>query len=205
MNKLFLLFLFISCGINNVKQEKYVNGPSETKSKSDSALYHCIPKSDSIIDARNSVRYVVIDTFYTVKIRLDGLDTLLPYKFNCLVPEGLVPSVYSFSNNSFCLLRGAGFDYQEFTISYVEDNKIVLKYLETAIVADLKREIVAYRSGNASDSIVVENFVSGQKKAFSLPQEQQNLSIYKGVFKENNLVLFFSDDTQIKFVIPGAI
>lgn len=65
-----------------------------------------------------------------------------------------------------CLVRGFGQHYRQFIISYINENKIIIKYYETALTTDIDKAIVEYKDENRQEEIIVENIRSGSQKTF---------------------------------------
>jgi hypothetical protein len=195
--------MLFSCANNADYNHKNKNITEEGQSgKNDTSLRKCILERDTLIDSENSIKYVIIDSFYTLKIQVGGLDTLLPYHFNCSVPRGLVPSFYSFYKNIICLIKGAGQHYREFTICYVNDDRIILKKYETALAADLKSDIVIYQSYDNPENIIVENITTENKKIFTIPSRYATLGISNALINKGKLQLKFSDGKVLSLNLP---
>jgi hypothetical protein len=130
---------------------------------------------------------------------VNGLDTLLPYKFDCNTPKGLIPTFYSYHKGMFCLIRGSAFDYREFVLVYESEGEIILKNYETALVADLKRNLVVYRNYKQPEKIEVENIKTGKKKVFLVPNEMISAGIPNVFFLKNGISLIYSNGRKFHF------
>lgn len=194
IHKLFFILFsiaLISCSGNKINDVKSIS-----KSKADSIgnpLKRCILEKDTIFDNGNSIRYVVFDSFYTVQIKLNGEDTLLPYQFNCSVPRGLVPSFHSFYNNIICLIRGYGFNYRAFTICYNDSDQIVIKDYETALATDLRNDIVVYQDTSNSSNIIIQKIHNEQRKIIQIPKSFQNTNVVNTEIKGPKVIINFAD------------
>lgn len=167
----------------------------------DSMLRHCIPEKDTLFNDGNFIKYVIIDTFYTLQIQVGAIDTLLSYQFNCSVPRGLVPSLYSYYKSIICLIRGTGQHYREFLICYSDSNKIIVNKYETALAANLADNIVAYQSVDSSQNVYIENIKTGKKKSFVIPSKFSSTNISQAIIKDNKLFLHFSDERGLEFLL----
>lgn len=199
---LFVGALLCSCGneVNSSRKAKRTATESDII-RSETSLRRCIGETDTLIDFRNSIRYVVVDTFYTIELKVGGLDTLLPYQFNCSVPRGLVPAFHSFYGNIICLIRGHGFDHREFLIGYVDSGQIVLKQYETALAVDLENEIVVYRDYDKPEHVIVERIKGGGRKIFVIPSSVTASGLPTATILRKNLELKFSDGRVINFTL----
>jgi hypothetical protein len=190
--------MFFSC-TNGVDNRNKSSSIEKDIKKNDTSLRKCILEKDTMIDHKNLIKYVIVDSFYTLKIQVGGLDTLLPYQFDCSVPRGLVPSFYSFFKNTVCLIKGTGQHYREFIICYVENNRIIIKHYETALATDLQNDIVVYQNPDTTKKIYVANIKGVSKKIFNLPAVYAGLPITKTTITKNTLSLIFSNDKKVIF------
>jgi hypothetical protein len=190
-----LLILLFSC--KEKKEDKDLKTPVVSEKKTappiEADIRKCIDNSDTLLDNNTSVKYVVVDTSFTVKLTIDGIDTLLGYRFDCRVPGGLVPELQQSYNNKLCLLRGSGQHYREYLIAYTEKGKINIKYYEIALATDLKNDLVVYQDYDSLTNVVIENFKTGKKKIIVLPDIYSPPFIINSSIKRNILRLEFSD------------
>jgi hypothetical protein len=128
-----------------------------------------------------------------LKLQVAGFDTLLPYQFNCSVPKGLVPTFYAFYKNIICLIKGAGQNYREFTICYLNDSKLVIKKYETALATDLRSDIVVYQNYSNPENILAEHIKTGSKKTFIIPLKYRKAGIASTLINNGDIELRFSD------------
>ncbi|MDF2188426.1 hypothetical protein [Paraflavitalea sp. CAU 1676] len=174
----------------------------KVESKYDTSLLRgCIPQRDTVVDKNNSMQYIIVDSFYTVKLKVGGIDTLLSYRFDCSVPRGLVPAFHSYSKNMICLIRGSGQHYREFIISYAEDNKIIIKQFETALATDMDNTTVVYQDYSEREKIIVENIRNGRRKTFKIPSKYIT-DMPRSSISNGKLKLAFSDENVISFSLP---
>jgi len=203
MNKLILAAIFLLYNYCIQHSCKYTDTTKSQVNKknflADTTLKQCISEKDTTIDNANSVSYVIIDSFYTLKVKVGGLDTLLPYQFNCSVPRGLVPSFHSYFNNTIGLIRGHGFDHREFIVAYVNDNLVTLKQYETALAMDLENDIVVYRDYNHLEKVIVEGIKKEGKKTFIIPSKFATAEISHATITKGTLRLQFSDGNATNF------
>jgi hypothetical protein len=99
----------------------------------------------------------------------------------------------------FCLIRGSAFDYREFVLVYESEGEIILKNYETALVADLKRNLVVYRNYKQPEKIEVENIKTGKKKVFLVPNEMISAGIPNVFFLKNGISLIYSNGRKFHF------
>jgi len=199
---IFAIFVTVISCTNQTSDNSSSNGlATKRPSIKDTLLQQCIHENDTIINEANAVNYVIIDSFYTLKVKIGGLDTLLPYQFDCSVPRGLVPSIHSYYKNTICLMRGHGFDYREFVIGYVNNNQIVLKQYEIGLIADLKNDIVVYRNYNQLEKIIVEDIKKENKKTFIIPSNLATTGISSAAILKGRLQVKFSDGRVTTFAL----
>lgn len=192
--------IFFACNFN-AREMKADNNNQRPLQHSDTSLRQCILEKDTLLDDDNFIKYIIIDTFYTLKIQVGGLDTLLPYRFTCSVPRGLVPSFYSFYRNTICLIRGTGQHYREFTICYNENNHIVINKYETALATSLEKGIVVYQNYDSLQLINVENIRTKEKRTFTIPAKFLSSNISQTIIKSNKLLLKFTDNKEVEFLL----
>lgn len=184
----------LSCIYRSTNQKQEKNNPSSNQAvKSETDLNFCMPKIDTIIDGKNAINLVPFDTFYTVKIKVEGIDTSLSYKFNCLTAKGLVPTLYSFYEGTLCLIAGSGFDYRQFTIAYAYGNKVKLKDYETALATDLKNDLVVYKDYDHPEKLIVQDFKTDAKKEFIIPSKFTISEIPEAVVEHGKVQLRYSN------------
>jgi hypothetical protein len=201
----FLLFLSGSCANSTQDSAKESASLIKVENRNDTLLLkECIPQKDTFIDNSNSVRYVIVDSFYTVKVRVGGIDTVLGYQFNCSVPRGLVPVLHSYSKNMIGLIKGSGQHYREFIIIYVNNRRVIIKNYETALATDMGNNIVVYRNEEDQGKIVVENIKNGNKRMFIVP-EKYITEVPRSSISKGKLRLTFSDDSVFSFSLPGKL
>jgi hypothetical protein len=142
----------------------------------------------------------VVDSFYTFKIELNGIDsTLTGYQFDCSTAPVLVPILYAVSDSAICLRRASGQDYKEFLVAYNESNKLVIKNYETALTTQLNNNLVIYQDEETSD-IVKTNFRTDNTRRISLPKQYcLPVRITKAniLTSSNQLRLEFSNDKKL--------
>src|SRR5688500_9983110 len=115
-----ILLLFTSCvnrSIDKKITEKEVPGFS-SENRTNSTLKECMPRNDTDINSNTSIKYIIIDSSFTIKLKINDIDTTLDYRFNCTAPPGLVPVIHSHYKNMICMLRGGGQHFREFVIAY---------------------------------------------------------------------------------------
>lgn len=204
MNKHIILVIissiFFSCAnkVDSSKKNKD-NIIKEHLRGNDTSLRKCILEKDTLIDEINSVKYVVVDSFYTLKIQVGGLDTILPYQFNCSVPRGLVPSFHSFYKNTICLIKGAGQHFKVFTICYADSNRIIVKEYETALTTDLRNDIVVYQNYDSPEIVNIEHIRTKSRKVFTIPSRFLSKIVSKATIEKQKLTLKFSDNKEFYF------
>jgi len=160
-----LIALLFSCN-SAVKKD----APTSLELRKD-LIAKCINENDTVINSKTSVEYVVVDSFYTFKIELNGIDsTLTDYKFDCSTAPLLVPALYAVSDSAICLRSTTGQDYKDFLIAYPNNDKLVIKNYEMALVAQLSNNVVIYQDEKTSD-IVKANFRTDNTQHISLPKQ----------------------------------
>ncbi|PSK93099.1 hypothetical protein [Taibaiella chishuiensis] len=162
-------------------------------------LEDCIYRKDTLFDATSSLKYVIRDTFYDVRVQLENKDTMLGYRFDCTVPQGLVPAFYAYHKHTLCLLRGSGQSYREFTICYIHDGRMMVKYYETALAAKLEEDLVVYQDYNEPRKIIMEDIRTEQQKIVKLPGSLTNTAIIRTRISKNKLVIELANEQQITF------
>lgn len=181
------------------------NTPSTAKNEEDKRILkdsiaarvkNCIPPDTSIKTV--GVRYFDRDSVFQVQVWIEKYDTILPTYFDCNIPFGLVPIIYSVSNDIVCLLKGYGQNYRIFIICYLEKGKIILKQYETAMFTDLKNERVVYQEYNNPTRIIVENIRTGKKQIFNINSKPIYSHFHEGKIENNKLILFV-DSSKIVF------
>jgi hypothetical protein len=187
-----LLLFLMSCGSENKKQKDLAAHRAATPG---GKRLDCLP-GDTILDVRNALKYVVLDSFFAPELRVEGTDTLLDYRFDCSAPEGLVPSLYSFYDGKFCLIVGHAFSYREFIIAYRENDHVKLKRYETALLADMKRDLVVYRNYDKRTSIIFRNFITDSARTRELPKSFLHKNITQTHLEGNRLRLIFDDGSK---------
>lgn len=186
----FLWLIAIACA--NKKEPKKLGSETKIFSKVDTSVRACIPYGDTVLDQKNSVGYVVVDSFFTLRVKIDGNDTLLPYRFDCSVTRGLVPSLYAYYKNTICLLRGAGQNFRQFVVCYENKDSIFIKKYETALGVDLKHSIVVYQDFKNPETIYIVNFRNGNKKVVYISMKSPSTRIVETFFLKG--VVFFRLD-----------
>jgi hypothetical protein len=160
-----LIVLLFSCN-SAVKKD----GPTSLELRKDS-IAKCINENDTVVNSKISVEYVVVDSFYTFKIELNGIDsTLTSYKFDCSTESALVPTLYGVSDSAICLRSASGQDNKDFLVAYPDNDKLTIKNYEMALVAQLNNNVVIYQDEKTSD-IVKANFRTDNTQHISLPQQ----------------------------------
>jgi len=154
--------------------------------------FACMPDRDTVIDSRNRVEAVRVDTSFTIKLTLDGLDTLLNYRFSCPMHEGLVPGFYAYSKGAFVLLRGYGFHYREFVVVYREGKTLVCKYYETALAAIPEDTLLVYCNYD-SQKVMIENFRTDEREEIAIPSRFRPDEIPEASIRNGKLLLTFSN------------
>ena len=199
---IFILVLF-SC---KEKEKKHVENPAKTakpaeEKKTKEDIRNCIPDDTAIINTGASVRYVVIDSFFAVKLSINSIDTLLDYRFDCSAPSGLVPDLKIFYKDKMCLVRGYGQHYREYVIAYLENGKMMVRFYETALAENIKRDIVVYQNPDSPKNIVIENFKTGNRRIIVLSDNFDSWRIINSDIKNNILQLDFADGKIFKSTI----
>jgi hypothetical protein len=159
-----LVALLFSC--NSAKKD----GPTSLELRKDS-IAKCINENDTTVNSKTSVEYIVVDSFYTFKIELNGIDsTLTGYKFDCATAPALVPALYAASDSAICLRSTSGQDDKDFLIAYPDNDKLTIKNYSMALVAQLSNNVVIYQDEKTSD-IVKANFRTDNAQHISLPEK----------------------------------
>jgi hypothetical protein len=193
------LLLLISCFHTNV-DDKVVEKSLpviQVKNRADSLLKKCIPHNDTGLNSNTSIKYIIIDSFFTVKLEINGIDTVLAYRFNCTAPRGLVPVIHSYYRGTLCMLRGGGQHFREFIIAYYDQEKIFIKEYETALATDLVNNFVVYRNYMRQEEIIVENIRTSHKKKLMLPVSYAHQPILDATIKNRKLKLGFSGNKLV--------
>lgn len=203
MNKcnciIFAVIILYSCSNSEIR-DRETQVVKESLQDTNSLLRNCIAEKDSFWDTDNFIKYVVIDSFYTVKLQINSIDTLLPYKFNCSTPKVLVPSVSSIYKDKICLIRGSGQHYREFTVSYLSNNKLIMKQYETALAINLKDNLVAYQNIDSTQVVYIEDIVSNKKKSYIIPSSFFSSNLVKANLSRNKLNLLFDNNRKLFFL-----
>jgi hypothetical protein len=188
-----LIALLFSC--NSPKKD----GPTSLELRKDS-IAKCINENDTVVNSKTSVEYVVVDSFYTFKLELNGIDsTLTSYKFDCSTASALVPALYAVSDSAICLRSTSDQDYKDFLIAYPDNNKLTIKNYEMALVAQLSNNVVIYQDEKTSD-IVKANFRTDNTQHISLPKQYcLPVKITKAniLTSSNQLRLEFTNDKKL--------
>ena len=164
-------------------------------------LKDCIPVNKADHNDSNFVKYIIIDSFYSIELKIGTLDTILAYRFDCTTPRGLVPRLYSNYKDVLCLESGSGRDYREFIIAYLNKSKIVLKRYEIALTENLKRDMIVYRNYNQSAVIVIENFRTNKRRIFKLPAKYESKYIVNATIHRFLIELKFDDGDELSINI----
>jgi hypothetical protein len=163
-----IIIFFASCNNN---QPEFAGPPAKPQSVDRESLLSCFDRTDTIFDNLNSIRYVILDSSFSLKIKIGGVDTLMGYRFNCSTPRVLVPGFYSSSQNMICLKRGYGQHFREFIILYNDHDQIFIKTYETALATDLKNDLVVYRDYDSLHHVIAERIRGGSKNVFIIPEK----------------------------------
>jgi hypothetical protein len=191
------ILLFARCAYKSNKEitKNKVIADTVKLVKNDKGNFRNCSRKDTIINDNFLIKYIPISSFYSIKLEINNVDTLLNYKFDCNTPRGLVPSYYTHTAQYLCLLRGSGQYFREFIITYVDNGSIKSKVYETAICVDLSKELVAYQDANKTEIIYVEHIKSGNKKKFLISKSKPNI-IKQGQLKNFRLEIKFIDDSE---------
>jgi hypothetical protein len=126
---------------------------------------------------------------------------LLPYRFICSTPGGVVPSVHGIATNKVCLLRGSGQHYREFVVCYLDNNILNLKSFETALASNLENNIVAYQGVDSSEFVYVEDIKTSLKRKYIIPLEYLSSNIFQATLSSKLLILKFADVKELKILL----
>lgn len=184
-----LLFILNSCKEEGIKKHNI-----DKSKKSESDIRKCINHSDTAFGSNNSIKYIVIDSFYTLKIKLNRADTVLDFQFNCSVPYGLVPVLHSYSEHTICLVIGTGQHYREFFILSDYNDSLIINRFETALTTDLKNNKVVYFS---NESLIVEDIKLKSKEEYKIEPIPISKNIQKTNLQSDNVQIIFTDSTKL--------
>lgn len=169
---MFTISAFLAAGLLLSCQAKQGSKTDAEESAAvDSLIERCIPYRDTVLGQGTSVKYVVVDTVYTVKLTINRTDSLLDYRFDCSVPRGLVPSLMASFGDKLCLQRGTGQNYREYLIAYLKDGQMQVKHYEVALAVDLANDVVIFQDYDDLRRIVVENIQTDGKRTVTLPNK----------------------------------
>jgi|GEM_PF-2681049 hypothetical protein len=190
-----LVVLLFSCNSADKKNEASALSAQQLKD----SVRACILDDDAVINKQTAVQYVVVDSFYTVKLKVNGMDSTLAYQFNCSTPPSLIPVLSLSSDSAICLQNMSAQDHKTFLIAYPDNNKLAIKNYEIALTTQLNNSIVIYQDEKSSD-IVKENFRTEKKQHYSLPDQYHlPVKITKAniLTSSNQLRLEFSNDKKL--------
>ncbi|MEO8146980.1 MAG: hypothetical protein ABI723_05045 [Bacteroidia bacterium] len=182
---LFLAFLYSGC--SNVEKKSHDDIAAKAKER-DSSIYQCMYKWDTIISEGTFVKYIVVDSFYTVEVSIQGKDTILGYQFDCRSPHKYVPKFFYNDSNSIYLVVCSSPNDGEITICELINGQMKMDSYRMERSAESNRDIFIYKI--ASDKTKL--FAKG---AFNLKKERNLFSENNKAIKMISLPKEFQDDT----------
>lgn len=197
------LVLFFSCANNNSVSTENIEVQSvETQPDSNRVTLDCIKRIDTVFGDK-SIKAIVRNNEIKVLVSFNDKDTVLPYSFDCSTPNGLIPSLYSYNENTICLERGAGQHYRELLI--IQENNNALKSLSTKgfIYIDLQKALIVSRNEDNRAEIVFDYYNADKKKTYSISDDFSNNEVLKSYFDKNKFIIEFvgiKEKAEIKVV-----
>lgn len=193
-------FIIFSCAGNNTEYKK-TSVPEHEIDKAtieDDSLRiaNCMRNIDTVLDDNKYIKYVVLDSFYDVKVGIKNTDTLLGFKFDCTTPGGLVPNYFLQTKDKLYLKRGYGQHFREVIICGLSNGKIEVDRFESEVAYEAKYDF-AYKENIDDDKLILQDLRANKRKILSIPKNLAEDTIVKTEISKNNVVLNFPRDKKI--------
>lgn len=223
VNKNIFLFGFIlncvfGCGAetnneNNQGNNKESEAPLVASDMISNALSDCIYKGDTTLANGNSVKYINMDSFYTIKISINGYDTLLDYKFDCNTAYKNVPRYFFYSENSLFLTTNTSPNYRHLVACELVNGHFFINHYMTERPEISDKDFCAYKIISDKSKLYatgIFNLQNNYRRSgklnkstlhFSLPETYQNYLIDHSEIHDKSISVYFTNNKKLDIPI----
>jgi hypothetical protein len=155
---------------------------------------------DTIFKDHDYIKYILLkDKQYGVEIKLNDVLDTLDFRFDCNVPNGIIPKLV-FKNRMFLLSQGTGFNYRNAILCTSDkvSNKINIAQFETEIVDSSEYDLLVFADSN---TVFLFDRDSRELLYKTLPSEYRDLKFSNSEILKGKVTLLFKENKSLEFAI----
>jgi len=193
--------LFLNSCLNGKRSSNPDNYKSDSLHSPDIthtlSIDNCLPKWLDTISDNFAITYKNKDSFYSINLVIMGINSDLPYKFDCQTPEVIVPVFNSYYKNYICLERSCGNHCLVYYLFKLNGDTIIANSeFYQAVGIDLVKSQCAIIDTLDPHVIRLINYNSLKESSFKLAKNRQYIDILDFEFKNNVISILFEDSTN---------
>lgn len=169
-----------------------------------------ISRLDTNLNESDYIKYEIENSNIIIRISMNNITKLIRMKYDCNMPDVLIPKIYSYnnSNNNYYILlkRGYSNSYREIMVcelvsDSIEINSFEIEHTENAFLDIFVYQFVNFENRVFYSNIAKSNCINDCLFSIKLPFKYKNLKIIKSIVKENSIVLIFNDNSKYEWIL----
>lgn len=173
----------------------------------------CMYAGDTVLANGTSVKYINLDSFYTIKVGINGHDTVLAYKFDCSTPYRYIPKYFFYSGSSLFLSTSTSPNYRHLVVCELANDHFVINQFMTERPDNSDKDFFVYKINSDVSKLYATGIFNSVAKynevgksntstrSFSLPQPYQHYLIDHSEINEKEILVYFTNNKSISIPI----